>query len=150
MNGGVGSYLFKPILEYIADNYSNTYVNYPKGYLGLVYQNIGVTDLMTYPALKKIEGIKVTGLDPTIVPARFSTNDVITEVEGVRIGQMNQQVPFFSEIHLRRPTSTITVKYIPWDTNTNNYLSETSKSVTLATFNPARDMMFSNVRYFPL
>jgi S1-C subfamily serine protease len=150
MNGAVGSHLFKPIIEYIADNYSNTLVDYPKGYLGILYTNVGVVDIMNYPSLNKIEGIRVTGLDPAVSPARFSTNDIITEVEDVRVGQLNSQYPFFTEIHLRRPTSTISVKYKPWDSGTANYLSETTKTVELTVFNPSRDVLFSNARYHPI
>jgi S1-C subfamily serine protease len=146
LSGGVASHLFQPILEHILNNYTEgTFVNYPKGYLGIEYQNVGMADILNNPSLQIIEGVKVTALDPTVTPARFSTNDVITEVEGVRVGQLNSQFPFATEIHLRSPTSTISVKYRPWDTGTSNYLAETTKSVELAAFNPALDIFSSNV-----
>jgi hypothetical protein len=76
----------------MVDNYSNAYVNYPKGYLGITYSAVGVTDIMSYPSLK----------------------------------------------------------YKPWDPNTGTYLAETSNSVTLSEFNPARDELFSNARYYKI
>ena len=143
INGGVASYLFNPIVNYFLNNYTGSVVNYPKGYLGITYTNISIVTATQFN-MTVIEGYYVTGLDGTISPAKFSVNDVITEVEGVRVGVMNNQYPLFTEIHLRPPGTVINVKYRP------NGGSELSKSVTLSAFNSSNDYLFSNYHRQPI
>jgi S1-C subfamily serine protease len=146
LNGGVASYLFKPIIKYFCDNYSSSILSYPKGYLGITYSYVSFLLPMSYPTLK-IEGILVTGLDNTITN-KFNAYDIITEVEGNRIGMFNNQYPFATEIHLRQPGTSIQVKYRPFIGG--SFGSEISKTVTLETFNPAKDMLFNNIHRQPL
>lgn len=146
LNGGVASYLFKPIIKYFCDTYSSSIVSYPKGYLGITYSYVSFLMPMTYPTLK-IEGIIVTALDNTITN-KFNLNDIITEVEGNRIGMFNNQYPFATEIHLRQPGTTIQVKYRPF--SGGSFGSELTKTVTLETFNPAKDFLFNNIHRQPL
>jgi PDZ domain-containing secreted protein len=101
---------------------------------------------MTYPTLK-IEGIIVTALDNTITN-KFNINDIITEVEGNRIGMFNNQHPFATEIHLRQPGTSIQVKYRPFVGG--SFGPEVSKTVTLEVFNPAKDSLFNNIHRQPL
>jgi len=145
INGGVASYLFKPIVNYYLQNYSTGVVSYPKGYLGIRYNSVSLPVAVIY-GMSKVEGYYVQGLDGTIVPAKFSQNDVITEVEGVRVGVMNDQYPLFTEIQLRPPGSVISVKYRP----SGAWSTELTKSVTLSPFNPANDYLFSNYRRQPV
>jgi S1-C subfamily serine protease len=146
LNGGVASYLFKPIIKYFCDNYSSSILSYPKGYLGITYSYVSFLLPMTYPTLK-IEGIIVTALDNTI-SNKFNINDIITEVEGNRIGMFNNQHPFATEIHLRQPGTSIQVKYRPFIGG--SFGPEVSKTVTLETFNPVKDFLFNNIHRQPL
>lgn len=148
LNGGVGSYVFKPILKYFCDSYTGaTPVNYPKGYLGIVYEFVNFTYPMTNPELK-IEGVRVTDYDAGLTPRKFNVNDIITEVEGVRVGMMNNQFPLFTEIHLRTPGTAINVKY---RVSTGGvYGAELTKSVTLSAFPASKDVFLTNVRRTPV
>jgi S1-C subfamily serine protease len=143
LNGGIASYLFNPVLSYFCTNYGGTIVSYPKGYLGTFYNNVTFSETMIYGI--KIEGVTVLSLDPTIVPAKFNVGDVITEIEGNRIGIYNSQFPFFTEIHLRAPGTSVNTKYLPYDSVSNTYGAETVKIVSLAIFNPANDEFTKNV-----
>ena len=147
LNGAVASYLFNPILTYICTNYVNSIISYPKGYLGIFYSNVTFVLAMTYGI--KIEGIRVDSLDTTITPSKFNVFDIITEVEGIRIGIYNNQSPFFTEIHLRPPGTVINVKYLPYNSGTNTYGTETTKTVTLEVFNSANDIFINNVHQTP-
>lgn len=147
LNGGVGSHVFKPILKYFCDNYTGaTPVSYPKGYLGIVYEFVNFTYPMTNPELK-IEGVRVTNYDAGLTPRKFNVGDIITEVEGVRIGMMNNQYPLFTEIHSRTPGTTLSVKYrVPTG---GTYGAELTKSVTLSAFPAGKDVFLTNVRREP-
>jgi len=148
MNGGVASYLFMHILRYFVDNYSGSIVSYPKGYLGITdYTYVDVLYPMMYPGVK-VEGVEVLARDSSITPARFNVYDIITEIEGNRIGILNGMFPLFTEIHLRPPGTSIAVKYRPW--NGSSYSAETSKTVTLAAMNPARDIILGTTRRTPV
>ena len=142
INGGVSSYLFNPIIEYFFNNYTSSTLNYPKGYLGISYTNINIVSAVQL-SMTGVEGYVVTGLDGTISPSKFNINDVITEIEGVRVGVMNNQYPLFTEIHLRPPGTTINVKYRP------NGGTEISKNVVLSNFNSNNDYLFSNYHRQP-
>ena len=142
LNGGVASYVFKPIIKYFCDTYSGSVLNYPKGYLGITYDFVNFQYPMVYPELK-IEGVRVTGLDNSI-PAKFNLYDIITEIEGVRIGMMNNQYPLFSEIHLRPPGTSIQVKYRALSGST--YGSELTKTISLSAFPSNKDIFLTNVR----
>ncbi len=149
MNGAVASYLFKPIIRYFVDTYAGSPVSFPKGYLGLNHSYVGPTLVMSYSNLC-IEGVRITGFDNT-VPKTFNFYDIITEVQGERIGQMNAQYPFFTAIHLQRPTSTITMKFLPWVSSTASYIAtESTTSVTVSAFNATADVLFSTYRSQPL
>jgi len=144
LNGGVASYLFMPILRYFVDNYNGSIVSYPKGYLGITsYTFINLLYPMVYPGIK-IEGVEVLGLDSSISQANFNRYDIITEVEGVRIGTLNNQFPLFSEIHLRSPGTSIQVKYRPWIES--SYGSELTKTITLSAMNPVYDKILGSSR----
>ncbi len=148
MNGAVASYLFKPIIIYFCDNYAGSPVNFPKGYLGINYGYVGPTFPMSYSNLK-IEGIRVTGFDNTVTKY-FNFYDIITQVESERIGTLNSQYPFFTAIHLQRPTSTITVKYLPYISSTTSYIiTESTINVTVSAFNASADAMFSTFHSKP-
>ena len=149
MNGAVASYLFKPIIKYFCDNYAGSAVSFPKGYLGLNNSYVSPILPMSYSNLK-IEGVRITGFDPT-VPKYFNFYDIITQVGSERIGQLNSQFPFFTAVHLTRPTSTLQVNYIPYVSSTNSYNStESSTIVTVSVFNPAADVLFSSYHSKPL
>jgi S1-C subfamily serine protease len=149
MNGAVASYLFKPIIKYFCDNYAGSPVSFPKGYLGINYAYVDATLPMFY-SNRVIEGIRITGFDPT-VPKNFNFYDIITQIGSERIGQLNSQYPFFTAVHLTRPTSTLQVKYIPFVSSTNSYTStESSTIVTASVFNPAADVLFSSYHSKPL
>ncbi len=147
MNGGVASYLFMPILRYFVDNYTGSIVSYPKGYLGITnYTFVDILYPMIYPGVK-VEGVEVLARDSSISPAKFNLYDIITEVEGNRIGILNGMFPLFTEIHLRPPGTTISVKYRAW--NGSSYNAETTKTVTLAAMNPAKDIILGTTRRTP-
>ncbi len=149
MNGAVASYLFKPIIQYFCDNYAGSPVNFPKGYLGINYAYVDATLPMFY-SNRVIEGIRITGFDPT-VPKNFNFYDIITQIGAERIGQLNSQYPFFTAVHLTRPTSTLQVKYISFVSSTNSYnATESSTIVTASVFNPAADVLFSSYHSKPL
>jgi hypothetical protein len=97
----------------------------------------------------KIEGIRVDSLDATIVPSKFNQYDIITQVEGNRIGVYNNQYPFFTEIHLRPPGTVVTVKYLPYNSISNTYGEETTKIITLSVFNSTNDIFLRNVHRQP-
>lgn len=143
LNGGVASYLFKPIIKYFCDNYTGSVLSYPKGYLGFNYTYVSFILPMQFPSLK-IEGVRVTGFDNSVT-RKFNLNDIITEVDGQRIGMFNSQIPIFSEIHLRRPGTSVNIKYIPFDSATRTFGSETNKTVVLDIFNPEKDILFANL-----
>ena len=104
---------------------------------------------MTYSNLK-VEGVRITAFDLT-VPKTFNFFDIITEVQSERIGQLNAQFPFFTAIHLQRPTSTITVKYLPWVSSTASYIAtESTTNVTVSAFNSNADVLFSTYHRHPL
>jgi S1-C subfamily serine protease len=147
LNGAVGSYLFKPIIKYFCDNYTNSIVSFPKGYVGAIYNNVTPITTMQFPGLK-IEGVRVSSLDNTITPAKFNQYDIITEVEGNRIGYLNSQFPFFTEIHLRQPGVSANVKYLPW--SGSDYGAETTKTITLSAFNNTNDTFIYNAHREPL
>ncbi len=149
MNGAVASYLFKPIIKYFCDNYAGSAVSFPKGYIGINHSYVGPIQPMFFSNLK-IEGVLVNGFDPT-VPKYFNFSDIITQVNSERIGQLNSQFPFFTAIHLQRPTSTITVKYLPFVSSTNSYIAtESTVSVLVSAFNPAADVLFSSYHSKPV
>ena len=149
MNGAVASYLFKPIIQYFCDMYAGSIVSFPKGYLGLNHSYVSPILPMIYSNLK-VEGVRITGFDGT-VPQQFNFYDIITQVENERIGVLNNQFPFFTAIHLKRPTSTLTVKYLPWISSTGSYIAtESTVSVVLSAFNPAADVLFSSYRSQPI
>ncbi len=149
MNGAVASYLFKPIIKYFCDNYAGSPVSFPKGYLGINNSYVSPTLPMSYSNIK-IEGVRITGFDPT-VPKYFNFYDIITQVGSERIGQLNSQFPFFTAVHLTRPTSTLQVNYIRFVSSTNSYNStESSTIVTVSVFNPAADVLFSSYHSKPL
>ncbi len=148
MNGGVASYLFMPILRHFVDYYAGSIVSYPKGYLGISdYTYVDVLYPMIYPGVK-VEGVEVLARDSSITPAKFNLYDIITEVEGNRIGMLNGMYPLFTEIHLRAPGTTISVKYRAW--NGSSYNAETSKTVTLSAMNPANDIILGTTRRTPV
>lgn len=149
MNGAVASYLFTPILKYIVDTYAGAPVQFPKGYLGVNHSYVGPTFPMAYSNLK-IEGVRISGFDNT-VPKYFNFFDIVTQVESERIGQLNNQFPFFTAIHLQRPTSTITVKYLPWVSSTASYITtESTITVTVSAFNSNADVQFSTYHRHPI
>ena len=149
MNGAVASYLFAPIIRYFMDNYAGSPVSFPKGYLGISYNYVGPTFPMTFSNLN-VGGVRVNAFDAT-VPKYFNFSDIITEIDGNRIGAMNSQFPFFTEVHLRRPTSTMQVKYIPYISSTTSYGNfESTVTATLSVFNPANDVFLSTVHYYPV
>ena len=139
INGGVSSYLFSRIINYYIINYSGSAVSYPKGYLGIRYEGVNIVNSVIF-GLDRVEGYYVTSLDGTISPSKFNINDIITEVNGTRVGIMNNMYPLFTEIHLRQPGTVITVKYRP----VGSYNIELTKNVTLNVFNPVYDYLFSN------
>jgi S1-C subfamily serine protease len=143
INGGVSSYLFKPIVNYFINNFTGSVVNYPKGYLGISYTSVNIVRATIF-GMTGVEGYYVTGLDGSISPANFNVNDVITEIEGVRLGIMNNQYPLFTEVHLRPPGTVVNVKYRP------NGGNELSKNVTLSSFNNTYDYLFSNYHRQPV
>jgi len=141
INGGVASYLFKPIVDYYLSQYSTGTVSYPKGYLGIRYDSVSLPTAVIF-GINKVEGYYVISLDGTISPSKFNVNDIITEVNGVRVGVLNNQYPLFTEIQLRPPGTTINVKYRP----NGSWNTELTKNVTLSTFNPNNDYLFSDYR----
>ncbi len=145
INGGVASYLFKPILDYFLINYVNTVVSFPKGYLGIQYSPVDIL-IATILNLSTVQGYRVIGLDSTIVPANFSIGDIITEIEGNKVGIMNNQYPLFTEIHLRTPGTSVQIKYRP----NGNYTTELTKTVILSSFNSSNDYLFSNFHRTPI
>lgn len=147
LNGAIASYLFNPILTYFCNNYNNAIVSFPKGYIGAFYSNITFYFAMVYGI--KIEGVRINSLDATIVPAKFNQYDIITEIDGKRIGMFNTQYPFFTEIHLRTPGTSVNVRYLPYNSSTNTYATETSKTITLSTFNSSNDVFINNVHRQP-
>lgn len=148
LNGAVASYFFKPIIKYFCDNYAGSAVSYPKGYIGAYYTNVSFAIPMQYNGLK-IEGVRITSNDPTITPAKFNQYDIVTEISGNRIGALNTQYPFFTEVHLRPPGTVLNMRYLPYDSGTNTYGTETSKAVTLEVFNAANDVFLRNVHRAP-
>lgn len=149
MNGAVASYLFMPIVQYFVNNYAGTTLGFPKGYVGIGYDYVNPFLLMDYPELSTIEGIEVLSFDAT-VPKYFNFYDIITEVQGKRIGTTNNAYPFFTEVHLNRPTSTITMKYRPYISSTNSYYTpESTLSVTLSAFTSSSDTFLSSVHSSP-
>ena len=147
LNGAVCSNLFNPILTFFCDNFDQNLISYPKGYLGIFYTNVTFVSAMNYGI--KIEGVSVNSFDTTIIPSKFNQYDIITEVEGNRIGMYNNQSPFFTEIHLRPPGTEITVKYLPYYSGTNTYGTELTKTVTLQEFNSANDEFINNAHRKP-
>ncbi len=148
MNGGIASHLFQPIINYFIASYSSYTLYYPKGYLGVYTVPVSFTLPMSYPQLK-IEGFRVIGFDNTITP-KFNLYDIITEINGIRLGILNSQYPLFTEVHLKTPGSSITVKYIPFNSLTYNYEAETTKQVILENFNNIEDYLFNNARNYEL
>ena len=148
LNGAVASYFFKPILKYFCDTYAGSVVSYPKGYVGAYYTNVTFIIPMQYSGLK-IEGVRITSNDVTITPAKFNQYDIVTEISGNRIGALNNQYPFFTEVHLRPPGTVLNMRYLPYNSGTNTYGAETSKAVTLEVFNPANDVFLRNVHRGP-
>ena len=145
LNGGVASYLAKPILEYYIGNFTGSVVSYPKGYIGVSTIEINATNAVIL-GLSSVQGFYVSALDSFVSPAKFSIGDIIWSVAGQSVGILNDQSPLFTEIQLRPPGTTITMGYRP----AGNYSLLLSKSVTLAAFNPARDSQFSTYRRKPV
>ena len=141
INGGVSSYLFIPMVNYYLSQYSTGTVSYPKGYLGISYNSVNLS-VAVILGMSSVEGYYVASLDGTISPSKFNVNDVITEINGVRVGVMNNQYPLFTEIQLRPPGTVISVKYRP----SGSWNTELTKNVTLSSFNPNNDYLFSNYR----
>jgi serine protease Do len=141
INGGVSSYLFVPMVNYYLSQYSTGTVSYPKGYLGIAYDSVNLP-VAVILGMSSVEGYYVASLDGTISPSKFNVNDVITEINGVRVGVMNNQFPLFTEIQLRPPGTVISVKYRP----NGSWNTELTKNVTLSSFNPNNDYLFSNYR----
>jgi hypothetical protein len=149
MNGAVASYLFKPIIIYFCNNYGGSPVSYPKGYLGINYRYVGPTTVMSFPELK-MEGIRITEFDST-VPKYFNFFDVITQVESEPIGQLNNEFPFFTAIHLRPPTSQINVTYLRYISSSLSYnTTPVTSTITVSAFNPAFDVFFSSYHSSPV
>lgn len=148
MNGGIASYLFQPIINYFITSYSSFILYYPKGYLGIYTVPVSFTLPMAYSQLK-IEGFRIIGFDYSITP-KFNLYDIITEINGIRLGILNSQFPLFTEVHLKTPGSSITVKYIPYNSSTGNYGAETTKQVTVENFNNVEDYLFNNARNYEI
>lgn len=145
LNGGIASYVFRPILTYFCNNYVSSTVSYPKGYLGINYSYVSFMAPMVYSNLK-MEGVVVTGFDNIITP-KFNLNDIIIKVNNVHIGNLNNQFPLSTEIHLRSPGTSVVVSYRPYNAGTNTYGVETTKTVVLEPINPAKDIfLYNNVR----
>jgi S1-C subfamily serine protease len=148
MNGAVASYLFMPIIKYFLDNYTSGTVSFPKGYVGLSYSYISPFNLMDYPNLSTITGVRVLNFD-TSVRKYFNFYDVITEVAGIPIGAQNDQYPFFTPIHLNPPGSTLMMKCRPYVSTTNSYIAESTIYVTLSTMTSTSDTFLSSIRAAP-
>ena len=146
LSAAVSSYLFNPILKFFCDNYVDTTLQYPKGYLGIIYNIVTVIDAMKFGI--NIQGIRITNFDGTI-PAQFNQFDIITEIDGIPIGIYNNQSPFFTEIHLRRPGTTINVKYLPYNAMTGRYNQVTSKNLTIQPINSIYDVFGIPVSQMP-
>ena len=149
LNGGIASYLFKPILSYFCTNYVNSILNYPKGYVGIQYSNVTCTFPMKFNGIK-VEGVHVDDHDLTINPTKFNKFDIITEVEGKRIGMYNNQLPFFTEIHLKPPNTVVNVKYLPYSTSPTGYGAEISKTITLSAIPASKDKLFTTFHRKPI
>ena len=146
LSAAVSSYLFNPILKFFCDNYVNTTLEYPKGYLGIVYSIVSAVMAMEFQI--NLQGILITNFDTSII-AQFNRFDIITEIDGIPIGVYNNQSPFFTEIHLRRPGTTINVKYLPYNTMTRRYNAETSKILTIQPINSIYDVFGIPVSQMP-
>jgi hypothetical protein len=124
-------------------------VNYPKGYLGISHSYVSPAYITAYNSLYALEGVRVTGFDLT-VPKYFNFFDIITQIESVPIGALNNQYPLFSEIHLRGELSTVSVSYRPYISTFMEYGGLSTTSVTLSAFNPTSDKFLSTSRYTPV
>jgi S1-C subfamily serine protease len=144
LNGGVGTSLAKPILDYFLANYTGSVIDFPKGYLGIEYTALSVA-LAINLGVPVVEGYYVTGLDGTITP-KFDIGDVIVEVAGTKVGIMNDQFSLFTEVHLIPPATSIQVKYRPAATPTSVLV----KNITTDPFNPARDVFLNNYHREPV
>ena len=145
LNGGVASYLAQPILQYYLDNFTGSVVSYPKGYLGISTIEINATNAVIL-GLTSVQGFYVNALDGFVSPAKFAIGDIIWSIESTPVGILNDQSPLFTEIQLRPPGTTINIGYRP----SGSYGSLLTKSVTLSSFNPARDFQFSTYRRTPV
>ena len=132
---GVASYLFKPILEYFASNFDGSLVSFPKGYLGAFYRYVNsILASSTLPTIL-MQGVRILQLDPLGAPENLAVGDIILEIDGLKIGKLNNQVPLFSEIHLRRPGAIVTIKYC----TVENPTTVLTKQVKLLSVPPSKD-----------
>jgi S1-C subfamily serine protease len=153
LNGSIASHLFNPVLTYFCNTYNNLApppqpLEYPKGYVGVEYENVTFQDAMDYSI--KIKGVKVLGIPTgTIGTAKFAVGDIITEIQSppigatgpptgnyVPIGVYNTQYPFFTEIHLRQPGTELSVRYL----QSGAYSTQLTKSITLDAFPSNQDV----------
>lgn len=141
INGGVASYLANQIFTYYINNYTNTVVNFPKGYLGISSTPMDVL-LSVSKGLSNVQGYLVSALDSNISPAKFSIGDIILTINGQDIGILNNQFPLFSIIQLATPNSTLTIQYRP----ANNLSTILTKTVTVAAFPASKDIIFGGYR----
>ncbi len=144
VNAACASYLFQPVIQYFFDNYTNTPLNYPKGYMGILYNPIDFTDALML-GLSKVEGCAVfNSINPPYISANFDEGDIILSIDGVSLGVLNDQFPLFTAVHLKPPGTVVSVSYRP----VGNYSTILSKNVTLTTFPPQYDFLRSPVQKF--
>jgi S1-C subfamily serine protease len=141
MNGGVASYLANQIFTYYFNNYSNTVVNFPKGYLGISATPMDIL-LSVSKQLNNVQGYLVSALDSTIKPAKFAVGDIITSINGTEIGILNNQMPLFSIIQLATPGTSLTIQYRP----ANNLATILTKTVVVSPFPASKDTIFNGYR----
>jgi hypothetical protein len=88
-----------------------------------------------------IQGAYISDLDLSGSASNLFKQEIILEIEGVKIGQMNNQFPLFTEIHLRTPGTPVSIK-----TRYINSTTITTKTIILLPVNPIRDKPLLNYR----
>lgn len=125
-NWGMAQYLLEHVVNEIIEKNSD----FHNGYIGLSWMELTPEFLVKRQLQNSIplEGIVVMSADEEIA---LSKDDIITAVNGVRIGMHENQYSISSVTWFMKPTDTITVEYLP---AIKNYSSTHLATITLREF----------------
>jgi hypothetical protein len=126
---------------------------YIKGYLG-IEECIFMSSFINYAYYKEVYGISFDKLEGEIVwwpdetvSCPFAMDDVLVEIDGVKLGVCYNQYGLSSVLWYKRPGDTVTIKYY---TSSDNFAALNTKTVTLMTWNGVFDAPLSSSTKLPI